>query len=221
MDAEYCSENIFKLARTITPNPAKYLGICILAVLISFVVTDQVNATYLLSDFTSAGTYIDNQWYHILDHGQYHYLDKGQYNLMGELGYLLGHPFYPKLYEKEVEQKLRFTNLINKGWFIFLSEQFPINRYDVRINHYFNTDDSVFSQFYYFSDKGQYNYLEKRQYNLLSGTAFLFRHPFYRTQTGKEIKTLGIITNPEPSTIVFLGLGAIGIVLSRKKSRAV
>jgi len=55
----------------------------------------------------------------------------------------------------------------------------------------------------------------------LSGTAFLFRHPFYRTQTEKEIKTPGIITNPEPSTIVFLGLGAIGIVLSRKKSRAV
>jgi hypothetical protein len=219
MDAEYCSDNIFKVVRTIAQHLARYLGIGALIVLISLVLADKVKATYLLSDFNRAGTYIDSRWYHILDYGQYYYLDKGQYNLIGELGYFLGHPFYPKLYEKYVDQKIGFTNIINKGWFIFLDEQFLISRYEVRINHYFNTDDSIFRQRYYFLDMGQYNYLEKRQYNLLGGSAHSFRRPYYPGQSVAGIKTPDVVTNPEPSTIVFLGLGAIGIVALRKKSK--
>ena len=219
MEAEYYFDNIFKAAQTIAQNLIRYLGIGILAVIISLGFSDKAKATYLLSDFARAGTYIDSQWYHFLDYGQYYYLDKGRYNLIGELGYFLGHPFYPRLYKKDVEQKIGFTNIINKGWFIFLGEQFPINEYDARSSYYFNTEDSIFKQRYYFSDKGQYNYLEKRQYNLLGGLAYSFRRPYYQSQLETGTKTSNVVTNPEPSTIVFFGLGALGVILLRKKNR--
>ena len=219
MDAEYYSNNKFKAVQTITQHLVRYLGIGVLATLISLGFADKAKATYLLSDFARAGTYIDSQWYYFLDYGQYYYLDKGQYNLIGELGYFLGHPFYPKLYEKDVDQKIGFTNLLNKGWFIFLGEQFPISEYDTRSSYYFNAEDSIFRQRYYFSDKGQYNYLEKRQYNLLGGLPYSFRSPYYRRQSGAGIETSDVVTNPEPSTIVFFGLGALGVILLRKKKR--
>jgi hypothetical protein len=219
MDAELHAKNIFK-AKTITHHLIRYLGIGLLTILIPLALPDKANATYLLSDFNRAGTYIDRQWYNVLDSGQYHYLDNGQYHLLGELGYFLGHPFYPGMYEKDVKQKIGFTNIINKGWFIFLAEQFPTSEYDVRSCYYFNAEDSIFKQRYYFSDKGRYNYLEKRQYNLLGGAACPFRRQYYPRQSGTSIETSDVVTNPEPSTIIFLGLGAIAVVILRKKSRA-
>ncbi len=219
MDAEYYSINIFKAVQKIAQHFVKYLGIGVLAAIILVGLVDNANAAYFLSDFARAGTYIDSQWYRFLDYGQYYYLDKGQYYLIGELGYFLGHPFYPRLYEKDVEQKIGFTNIINKGWFIFLAEQFPIDEHAVRSSYYFNAEDSIFKQRYYFSDIGQYNYLEKRQYNLLGGSAYLFRSPCFPGQLGTGIGTSDVVANPEPATIVFLGLGALGIVALRKKSK--
>ena len=219
MDAKCCSDNIFKFVQTIAQHLTRYLGIGVFTIIISLGLTDKVQATYLLSDFNHTGTYIDSQWYHFLDHGQYYYFDKGQYLLIGELGYFLGHPFYPKLYEGDVDQKIGFSNTINKGWFIFLGEQFPVSEYDMKSSYYFNAGDSIFKQRYYVSEKGWYNYLEKRQYNLLGGSACSFRLHHYRRQSVAGIQTPDVVTNPEPSTIVFLGLGAMGIVLLRIKCR--
>jgi len=41
------------------------------------------------------------------------YLDRGQYNLLGGLSYQLGHPCYPKLFEKDLDQAVGFTNRVN------------------------------------------------------------------------------------------------------------
>ncbi|MCP4256482.1 MAG: PEP-CTERM sorting domain-containing protein [Planctomycetes bacterium] len=219
MDAEFRSDNIFKTVQTIAQHLIRYLGIGVLAAIISISFADKVKATYMLSGFARAGTYIDSQWYDFLDKGQYYYLDKGQYNLLGELGYFLGHPFYPKLYEKDVTQKIGFTHTINKGWFIFLGEQFPIDEDTVGINNFFNTDDYIYRQNSYLSDKGQYNYLEKRQYDFIGGLTYSFNRPDYRNQLKTGTKTSNVVTNPEPSTIGFLGLGAIAILRLRKKNR--
>lgn len=218
MDAEYYSTNIFKPIQVISKLFVRYIGIGILATIVSLGLADKAKATYLLSDFARAGTYIDKEWYYFLDYGQYSYLDRGQYNLIGELGYFLGHPFYPKLYEKDSYKKIGFTNIINKGWFIFLGEQFPINECAVQGSNFSNTDDFTYRQNSYLSDKGLYNYLEKRQYNLLGGLTYSFNRPYYRSQV--EIgPTTNVIINPEPSTIGFLGLGAIWLIVFRIKRR--
>jgi hypothetical protein len=119
-----------------------------------------------------------------------------------------------------MDQKIRFTNILNKGWFMFLDVQFPVNEHALKNNYYFNAQDSIDRQHYYFSDKGRYNYLEKGQYNLLGGLAYSYRCPFYRRPLGQGIETIDVVINPEPSTIGFLGLGAVWLIVSRKKSRA-
>ena len=60
------------------------------------------SCSYASNANLSAGEYLDRVWYDFLDEGQYDYLDRGQYNLMGGLRYVLGHPAYPKLYERPV-----------------------------------------------------------------------------------------------------------------------
>lgn len=219
MDAEYYSTNIFKPIQTISKHFVRYIGIVLLTAIIFPGLAHKAKATSMLSDFSRASSYIDSQWYYFLDHGQYQYLDRAQYHLIGELGYFLGHQFYPRLYENDVDQNIRFTNILNKGWFMFLDEQFPVNEHALKNNYYFNAQDSIDRQHYYFSDKGQYNYLEKRQYNLLGGLAYSYRYPCYRRQLAEGIETINAVTNPEPSTIVFLGLGALGIAVLRKKKR--
>jgi len=47
----------------------------------------------------NAGDYIDKGWYYWLDEGQYYYLERIQYNLLGGISYLLGHPCYPMWYD--------------------------------------------------------------------------------------------------------------------------
>ena len=219
MDAEYYSTNIFKPIQTISKHFVRYIGVVLLTAIIFPGLANKAKAASMLSDFSRASSYIDNQWYHFLDHGQYQYLDRGQYHLIGELNYFLGHQFYPGLYEKDMGQTIRFTNILNKGWFMFLDEQFPVNEHTFKNNYYFNAQDSIDRQHYYFSDKGQYNYLEKRQYNLLGGLAYSYRYPYHRRQLAGEMETIDVVTNPEPSTIAFLGLGALGIALLRKKKK--
>ena len=219
MDAEFHSNNIFKVTQTMAQKLVRYLGIGLLAAIILSGLADKVKATYLLSDFVPSGTYLDSQWYNFLDHGQYQYLDRGQYNLIGKLDYFLGFPLYPKLYDKEFDQSVGFTNIVNKGRFAFWGEQVPIIRYSLWSSYDFSNKDYFFQRPYYFSDEGQYNYLGKKQYNLLGGSAYSFRSSYYPRQFGAGIETLDAVTNPEPSTIVFFGLGATGIVVLRKKRR--
>ncbi|MBW7992460.1 MAG: PEP-CTERM sorting domain-containing protein [Planctomycetes bacterium] len=220
MDAEYYSTNIFKPIQAISKYFVRYIGIVLLTAIIFPGLANNAKATSMLSDFSRASTYIDSQWYYFLDHGQYQYLDRGQYHLIGELNYFLGHQFYPRLYEKDLDQKIRFTNILNKGWFMFLDEQFPVNEHPLKNNYYFNAQDSIDRQHYHFSDKGQYNYLEKRQYDLLGGLNYSYRYPFYRRQLGEGIETIDVVTNPEPSTIGIFGLGAVWLIVLRKKRRA-
>lgn len=216
MDTKYYSDNIFK--KTLQ-NSAQHIGIGILILIISIGLAGKVSAAYLLSDFARAATYIDKEWYYFLDQGQYQYLDRGQYHLIGELGYFLGHPFYPKMYEKDISQKITFANTINKGWFIFFDQQFPLDENNLGSRILLNTRESIDRQNYNFSDKGLYYYLDKRQYNLFDGPAYSFKQPYYGKQFSAGIQTSNVITNPEPSTIVFLGLGAIAVIVLRKKNR--
>ncbi len=219
MDAEYYSFNIFKPIRLITGHFVRYIGIALLIATIFSGIADKATATPVLPDFARAATYIDKQWYDFLDHGQYQYLDRGQYYLLGELGYFLGHQFYPRLHEKEINKEISFTNILNKGWFIFLDEQLSFNEHALKNNYYFNGRDSIDRPYYYFSDMGQYNYLEKGQYYLSGGLAYSYRYPCHRRQLGGGIKTINVVTNPEPSTIGFLGLGLVWLIALRRKNR--
>ena len=148
MDVENCSTGIFKLIN----KTSKHVAYCILLTAIIFTcTTDNAKATSMLSDFARASTYIDSQWYYFLDQGQYQYLDRGQYYLIGELGYFLGHHFYPRMHEKGRDQKIRFTNTLNKGWFLFLDTRFPVNENVLIKNYHFNTLYPLDRQQYYFS----------------------------------------------------------------------
>jgi hypothetical protein len=216
MEAEYYSENISKKTRSTTQ---KIFVIGILIITISLTLATEANAIYLLSDFARPGSYIDKQWYYFLDQGQYNYLDKGQYYLIGELGYYLGHPFYPRLHGKSIAQTIGFTSTINKGWFLFLSEKFSTNQYIPPAGYYLDTWAPVYRQHYYFADIGKYNYLDKGQYNLLTTLAYSSGYPCYQKQFEGTAHPSNVVANPEPSTIILLGLGAIGIVLRGKKRR--
>ena len=108
--------------RAVTQRLVKGLGIGGLAIVASLGLAGRVRATYLHLDYApayaerhNAGDYIERGWYYLLDDGQYYYLDRGQYNLLGELGYLLGHPCYPKLFERDSNQAVGFTNRVNTG----------------------------------------------------------------------------------------------------------
>ena len=101
-----------------------------LSVIASIGLADRANATYFI-DCARASTYIDTGWYYLLDDGQYQYLDRGQYNLLGGLSYQLGHPCYPKLFERDLDQAVGFTNRVNTGWFSLCAGQVPISEYVV------------------------------------------------------------------------------------------
>lgn len=133
----------------ITHRFLRVLGIGGLAAIASLGLADRVDATYFHSDGASAGDYIDREWYYLLDEGQYYYLDRGQYNLLGELGYLLGHPCYPKLFERNLDQAVGFTNRVNTAWFSVRSGQVPISEYALWSYH-FNAGDYIDRWRYYF-----------------------------------------------------------------------
>ena len=108
-----------RTAEAITHRFLRVLGIGGLAALASFGLADRVNATSFPLDGVPTGDYIDREWYHLLDEGQYQYLDRGQFNLLGGLSYQLGTPCYPKLFERDLEQAVGFTNRQHTTWFIF------------------------------------------------------------------------------------------------------
>ena len=108
-----------RTVKRVTHRLLRALGIGGLAVIASLGLVDRVDATYFHSDGAPAGDYIDREWYYLLDDGQYYYLDRGQYNLLGGLSYQLGHPCYPKLFERDLDQAVGFTNRVNTAWFSF------------------------------------------------------------------------------------------------------
>ncbi len=219
MDAEYYSDCISKKAKSIPQLLIRQLGIGLVAVIISLGFAAKANAIYLMSDFCRAGTYIDKGRYYFLDYGQYYYLDKGQYHLIGKLDYYLGHPFYPRLHEKGIDQKIGFTNTINKACFIFLAEKFPVSDYNQLSSCCFNAGQTIYRQHYYFSDILKYNYLDKGQYHLLDILAYSSGHPCYHRQFQGTTQNLNVASNPEPSTIALLGLGTMGMIILRKNKR--
>lgn len=209
-----------------------------MSIIVSLGLADRVDAMYAHSDcsdapaysqafdcdtrqpYLNAGDYVDRVWYHLLDDGQYHYLDRGQYNLMGGLSYRLGHPSYPKLFERDLDQAVGFTNRVNTGWFGSGGGQVPIIEY-AGLCSYLNAGDYIDRVRYYYLDKGQYYYLDRRQYNLLGGLGYLFGRPYYQRRydwgSYPPEKPVGYPT-PEPSTIGFLALGAFIILTSRRQS---
>lgn len=217
MDDKSYTAKIFQAVQTIAKHFLRGLGIGLLALIVSLGFADKVHAAYYHSDYARDGTYIDSKMYYFLDYGQYYYLDTEQYNLLGELGYFLGHPFYPKLHEKELGQTVGVTNILNKGRFIFYSEQVPFSGYSIRSSYNFNSGDYFYRRPYHFSDKKRYNYFEKKQYNLLGGLDYSSGRPFYQRQSEAGITAVEVNAVPEPSTIGFLGLGILGIAVLRNK----
>ena len=202
----------------ITHRFLRGLGIGGLAAIASLGLASRVHATSFDFDGVPAGDYIDREWFHLLDDGQYQYLDRGQYNLLGELGYLLGHPCYPKLFERDSDQAVGFTNRQHTAGFSFGGGQVPISEYVVW-SRYFNAGDYIDRGRYYFLDEGQYRYLDRGQYNLLGGLGYSFGRPHYQRQYDWDYyQSGGQCPVPEPSTIGFLGIGALG-VLGLKKYR--
>ena len=212
-----------RTAQGITQHFLRGLVIGGLSIIVSLGLVDRVNATYFYSDDApayaerhNAGDYIDRGWYYLLDDGQYYYLDKGQYNLLGELGYLLGHPCYPKLFERDLDQAVGFTNRVNTGWFSLDGEQVPISEYAVWSYH-FNAGDYIDRVRYYYLDKGQYYYLDRGQYNLLGGLGYSFGRPYYQSRYDWEFyQSVSQCAIPESSTIGFLGFGALVVLGSMK-----
>jgi hypothetical protein len=203
MDGQSYTAKAFQAVQTIAKNFSRGLGIGLLAAILSLGFADKVYATYYHSDYSRAAAYIDSQWYYFLDYGQYYYLDNEQYNLLGELGYFLGHPFYPKLYEKELGQTVGFTNILNKGRFIFYGEQVPLGRHVVWSSYKFNSG----------------NYFHRRQNYLLGGSDYSLGRSYYQRQLETAVAAVEVNAVPEPSTIGFLGLGALGIAVLRNKNR--
>ena len=179
-----------RTARAVAQRFIRGFGIAGLAAIASLGLASRVNATSFDLDGAPAGDYIDREWYYLLDEGQYYYLDNGQYNLMGGLSYQLGHPCYPKLFERELDQAVGFTNRVNTAWFSLYGGQVPISEYALWSYH-FNAGDYIDRWRYYFLDKGQYYYLDRGQYNLLGGLGYTFGRPYNQRRYGWRFYQFG------------------------------
>ena len=83
----------------------------------------------------------------------------------------------------------------------------------------YNAGDYIDRRRYHYLDKGRYYYLDRGQYNLLGGLGYSFGRPHYQRQYDWGFyQSGGQSPIPEPSTIVFLGLGAL-VVLDSKRHR--
>jgi len=212
-------------ARAVTYRFLRGLGIGGLAAIASLVLADRVNATYFHIDGAraptyavryNAGDYLDRGWYYLLDDGQYYFLDRGQYNLLGGLSYQSGHPCYPKLFERDLDLAVGFTNRVDTGWFSLRGGQVPIGEYAVW-SRYFNAGDYIDRVRYYYLDKGRYYYLDEGQYSLLGGLGYMFERSYYQMPyVWSPYQSVSISATPEPSTILHLGLGIFGILTLKR-----
>jgi hypothetical protein len=65
------------------------------------------------------------------------------------------------------------------------------------------------------------DYLDREQYNWLGGLGYMFGRPYnQRRYDWSFYQFVGQCPIPEPSTIGYLGLGALGILALRNKRRA-
>ncbi len=127
-----------------------------------------------------------------LDRGWYYLLDYGQYSYLDKGQYNL------------------------RGELGVGGQQVPISDYVVW-SRYFNTGDYIDRVRYYYLDKGQYYYLDRGQYNLLGGLGYTFGRPSYQTwYDWGYYQSVSISATPEPSTILYLGLGIFGILALKR-----
>ena len=90
-------------------------------------------------------------------------------------------------------------------------QQAPISDYTVW-SRYFDTGDYIDKVRYYYLDKGQYHYLDREQYNLLGGLGYTLGRPYYLRQCDwGYYQSVSISATPEPSTILYLGPGILGV----------
>jgi hypothetical protein len=146
------------------------------------------------------GSYLDRYWYYFADRWQYYYLDRAQYNLLGGFSYVLGHPLYPKLYERGIDQAVGFTGGVNMFWFGvcsylpidggFAQSYYGLSDYrtglctpwvggypmfpSLGLRFYQTAGDYIDRWHYNYIDKGQYHYLDDRQYKLLGGLGYMY-----------------------------------------------
>ena len=116
-------------------------------------------------------------------------------------------------------QEIKFSNTLNEAWFIFLAEKFPVSDFNQQSSYCFNVGETIYKQHYDLSDKLKYNYLDKGQYQLLGTLGHSSSPLYYQEQFTGITHPLKVAVNPEPSTITFLALGAVGIIVFRRKSR--
>ena len=96
--------------------------------------------------------------------------------------------------------------------------QLVIMKYGVIL---YNAGDYIDRGRYYYLDKGRYYYLDRGQYNWLGGLGYSFGRPYYQRRydwSFYQFGNLGVCPIPEPSTVGYLGLGAL-VVLGFKKYR--
>lgn len=142
------------------------------------------------------GDYLDREWYTYLDEGQYYYLDRTQYKLLGGASYILGHPCYPKLFERSSGHAAGFTNrrAIYMPWYDcywdYLTADGPGSSCNVctgyngmPIDNYvvwhssLKPGDNIEKLRYRYLDKGRYYILDVAQYKWLGGLAYEFETP--------------------------------------------
>lgn len=237
-------DNICRTAAATTFRFLRRLGVGGISIIALLALAGKADATFVPSqvardetapNYFNAGDYLDKTWYYLLDQGQYLYLDKAQYNLMGGLSYQLGHPAYPKLFERASEQAVGFTNGTSTAWLGSPGGRVTILEYPLLYSG-FNAGDYIDKARYYFLDKGQYYYLDRDQYNLLGGLGYLFGRPYLVGSLKRSLGTFIVEPSPkpsalrmppgsghptpEPSTIGLLALGALVISASMKRNRS-
>jgi hypothetical protein len=169
----------------------------------------------------NTGDYLDRWWYHNLDEGQYYYLDVTQYKLLGGLSYILGHPCYPKLYERRLEQAVGFIDIGGKGclpWFdsgwdyLTVCEpgslchtgkgcigQMPVSNYIIW-HSCFKPGDHIQKFRYRYLDTGRYYFLDEIQYKWLGGLAYLFETPSIGNQYIFDYKHVNVSWHSDNSS---------------------
>ncbi len=197
--------------------------------------------------FTS-GDYLDRGWYYFLDRVEYYYLDHAQYNLLGRRNYVLGHPAYPKWFERQIDQRVGFMGTGRVFWFGVCSylpgsgswggtgggesEEMWVAAGCVLggQNLYFSqtAGDYLDRWRYHYLERGRYYYLDSRQYNLLGGLGYMYDQRHYTYLQAHSAYSLrygggyapagGYAAIPEPTTAVLIVIGALNLI--RRKHRA-
>lgn len=183
--------------------------------------------------YCNPGDYIDRVRYYCLDKGQYYYLDRRQYNLLGGRSYLLGHPCYPLWHGFYWWRRVAREWVYFYGRFTIFGE--PAQPGDVlrafiagdgheriRVGEFTVSTEGWYGDMRVFGDIPLTAYKEGALPNEMITfeawdenaeswfpTEILYGLPIW-TSHGARIR-VDVNAIPEPSTIGFLGLGALGV----------